>query len=88
MGHKSYTNRQSYFDIAETRKDAGHDLGFDYHKNNALVEKTLSGYLFGVDKRQGMVYEIGNLMVFLIDSVKNIKKTFVYSVSRNSRNIN
>ena len=88
MGHKKYTTRPSYFDVAETRNDENHDLGFDYTKDNALVQKTLSNYFFGEINRERMINQFGTLWAYLIDSVKNIKKTFVYSVSRNSRNIN
>ena len=88
MGKNKYIQRPSYFEAAEVRKDDGHDLGFDYTEKGVVVQNTLSNYFFGDELREGMINQFGILWVYLIDSVKNIKKTFVYSVKRNSRNIN
>lgn len=84
--HNKYVNRKSYFEVAESRRDANHDLGYDYR--DKVMEKSLSGILFNDEKRSSIIMKFNDLMVMMIDSVKNIKKTFVYSVSRNSRNIN
>jgi len=81
-----YANRTSYFEIVENRNNENLQLGYDYRET--LMEKSLSNYFFGDTKRINIIKEFNSLMVYLIDSVKNIKKTFVYSVPRNSRNIN
>jgi hypothetical protein len=81
-----YANRTSYFEIVENRSNENLQLGYDYQET--LMEKSLSNYFFGDTKRINIIKEFNSLMVYLIDSVKNVKKTFVYSVPRNSRNIN
>lgn len=81
-----YITRKSLFEITESRKDANHQLGFDYREE--VMNKSVSNYMFGDPKRDGVIKEINKLIVYLIDNVKNIKKTFMYVVPRNSRNIN
>jgi len=81
-----YANRMSYFEIVENRSNKNLQLGYDYQET--LMEKSLSNYFFGDTKRINIIKEFNSLMVYLIDSVKNVKKTFMYSIPRNSRNIN
>jgi len=83
---KDYANRMSYFEIVENRSNKNLQLGYDYQET--LMEKSLSNYFFGDTKRINIIKEFNSLMVYLIDSVKNVKKTFMYSIPRNSRNIN
>jgi hypothetical protein len=86
MSHNKYAIRDSYFDVAERRRDENHDLGFDYR--NELLKRSTSSLLFNDEKRASILKYFNDLYVYMIDNVKNIKKTFVYSVPRNSRNIN
>ena len=81
-----HLTRESYFEIAESRIKEGQQLGFDYR--GKLYEKSVSQLVLADDKRKSIIQKMDALITHLIDSVKNIKKTYVYSVSRNSRDIN
>jgi len=78
--------RPSYYEAAEKRIAEGQQLGFDYR--GKLYEKSVSSLVLADEKRKSIVSKMDELMVFLVDSVKNIKKTFNYAVQRNSRDIN
>ena len=81
-----HLNRNSYFEVAEHRLDENLQLGFDYR--DKLMERSVSNYFYGDPKREDILKQFNDLYVYLIDSVKNIKKTFMLSVDRNSRNLN
>jgi len=81
-----HLNRKSYFEIPHSRRDEGQQLGFDYREK--LMKQSLSNFMFGDKKRDDMIGQLNDLMVYLIDSVKNIKKTFNFAIKRNSRNLN
>lgn len=81
-----HLNRQSYFEIPHNRRNEGQQLGFDYREK--LMKQSLSNFMFGDKKRDDMIGQLNDLFVYLIDSVKNIKKTFNFAIKRNSRNIN
>lgn len=83
---RKYINRESYFEHAEKLNEYNPELGFDYR--GKLLEKSISSFFFGEEKRTKIIKKFETLLVYLVDSVKNIRKTFVYSVERNSRNIN
>ena len=53
-----------------------------------VLKRTLSPVLYNDEKRVKILQKLDELFVNMIDNVKNIKKTFIYSVERNSRNIN
>ena len=86
MGKYKYLKRESLFFVVEHRNDANLQLGFDYRKE--VMKRTLSPILFRDEKRKAILDVFNDLIVYLIDSVKNIKKTFFYSIERNSRNLN
>jgi len=81
-----HLNRKSYFKIPTSRRDEGRQLGFDYR--DQLMSRSLSSFMFGDKKRDDMIAKLNDLFVYMIDSVKNIKKTFNFAIKRNSRNIN
>ncbi len=85
MERKRYAIRKSYFDAVSRRKNENQDLGYDYRDN--LVQNSISKYIL-TGKNVGIINEINKLYVYLVDSVKNIKKTFHYAIERNSRNLN
>ena len=85
MDRKRYTIRKSYFDAPNHRKDDNQDLGYDYR--NDLLQKSISKYILS-GKNVGIINEFNKLYVYLVDSAKNIKKTFNYAIDRNSRNLN
>ena len=81
-----HLTRPSYFEAAENRINEGQQLGFDYR--DKLYERSVSPLILADKKRNSIVSKMNELMVFLVDSVKNIKKTFNYATPRNSRHIN
>lgn len=83
---RKYLLRQSLFSIVNSRNDKGRQLGYDY--TDTLFEKSVSSYFYGEKKRVAIIKKIETLYVFLIDSVKNIKKTYFIAVNKNSRNLN
>lgn len=86
MGKNTYSTRKSYFDAPNSRKDENQQLGFDYR--DQLMKRSLSNYMFGDEKRDGIIAQFNDLYVYLVDSAKNVKKTFNFAIKRNSRNIN
>lgn len=86
MENRKYLNRESYFEKAERLNEYNEQLGFDYREK--LMKKSISNFFYGEKKRESIIKKMEKLIVYMIDSVKEIKKTFVYSVNRNSRNIN
>jgi len=86
MAHRKYINRKSYFEVAEERIEENHQLGFDYR--DEIMNKTLSPLMFGDPKRDGVLTKFNDLFAYMIDSVKNVKKTFMYQIPRNSRKLN
>ena len=86
MAKDKQLNRLSNFSVSEHRNDKDLNLGYDYRET--LLDKSISSVLYGDDKRNKILKRINDLCVYMVDSVKNIKKTFIYSVPRNSRNIN
>jgi len=85
MADNKYLIRKSYFDIANSRKDNNHQLGYDYRED--LMNNSLSNYMFS-GKNIGIIKQFNDLSVYLIDAAKNVKKTFNFATDRNSRNIN
>jgi len=83
---KTYLVRKSLFRHIQHRNDLGHQLGFDYE--DKLLENSISSYFFGEEKRVSIIKNIEELYVFMVDGVKNIKKTFHIAIEKNSRNIN
>lgn len=83
---KTYLIRKSLYDICKERNDQGLQLGYDYKSN--LFKKSISSFFYGEKKRENILNEMQTLYVFLIDSVKSIKKTFHIAIDKNSRKIN
>jgi hypothetical protein len=81
-----HLTRESYYDIAENRIKDGQQLGFDYR--GKLYEKSVSALVLADDKRKSIIQKMDNMMTYLVESVKNIKKTYNYAIKRTSRDIN
>jgi len=81
-----HLTRESYFDIAENRVKEGQQLGFDYR--GKLYEKSVSSLVMADPKRKSIIQKMDELVTYLVESVKNIKKTYNYAVGRKSRDIN
>lgn len=85
MDRKRYANRPSYFDQVNERRNDNQDLGYDYRES--LLQRSLSKYM-QTGNNKAIIAEMNKLYVFMLDSVKNIKKTFHYAMDRNTRNLN
>lgn len=81
-----HLTRESYYDIAENRGKEGQQLGFDYR--GRLYEKSVSPLIMADTKRKSIVQKMDELVTYLVESVKNIKKTYNYAIGRKSRDIN
>lgn len=83
---KRHASTPSLFKTLEERHDSNSFLGYDYRGN--LYKNTVSSYVFNDDKTAGMINTLEVLMNELLESTKNIKKTFNYTLSRNYTNFN
>lgn len=81
-----HLTRISYVEAAENRSREGQQLGFDYR--GKLYEKSVSPLILADTKRKKIVEKMDELIAYLVDSVKNVKKTYNYAIKRNSRDIN
>jgi len=60
--------------------------GYDYH--GKVLYRTLSNVLFSDEKRTKILLKISELLEYLIDSVKNIKKSYYYVFDKNDIDFN
>lgn len=81
-----YLKRPSLFHIQDQRMDKDIDLGYDWRGN--MYKNYTSSFLFKIEMLQKFIPMLEEMMNFLVDKTKEIKKTFAYAVDKNSRNIN
>lgn len=79
-------NKCSARDIAIHSQDLYTDLGYDYRKN--IFTKTISNIIENNDNNKHILDNIQNMIVFLIDAVKQIKLQYMISLDKNDRNLN
>lgn len=84
--NRVYLKRESLFKVQNERLDKDINLGYDYRNN--LYKNYTSDFLQKIDIIKKSIPFLENMMLFLIDKTKEIKKTFAYAVAKNSRNIN
>ena len=75
--------------IYETSLKFGENLkniGFDYHKKDILLKKTMMPRMFANSNVAGFLTRINNIMVNNIDAVKVIRNFFNYTVPKNDLN--
>lgn len=75
-----YANRESYFDIAEHTRDEIKNYGYDYH--GKLFRKSVSGLYFEDEKKERIFEVFDNLISYVIDQVKMIKKFRNYALEK------
>ena len=68
--------------FGENRKN----LGFDYHREDILLKKTMMPRMFLNQNVAGFLTRINNIMVNNIDAVKVIRNFFNYTVPKNDLN--
>lgn len=62
------------------------DLGFDYRGH--IFEKTISPEILKNSNNKSILGNIENMVLMLIDTVKQIKTFFMISIDKNDRNVN
>jgi len=76
----------SFRDSVRHRNDKLKHRGYDYRGN--IFKNSLSSAFFLEGKRSGILLQMETMLVFLIDQVKHIKKTFHYGYEKNFRDFN
>jgi helix-turn-helix protein len=80
-------NKKSARYYATHSNDIYTDLGYDYH-NGTILSKTLSPVILKNKKNKAMLSNVERIICYLIDSVKQIKAHFMFSVDKKEININ
>lgn len=62
------------------------DLGFDYRNN--IFKKSVSPVIYNNRINEMILKHIGNIIAWMIDTVKQIKLQYMVSLPKNSRNLN
>ncbi len=76
-----HLGRPSYYNWMIHQQDKFKNTGYDYEKN--MVDKILSNYML-VDPRKEYTFKrFADMLVFLINSIGSIKKSYNYTVDRN-----
>lgn len=83
---KLYTIRSSYLSQAKHSNDYFTNLGYDYRGN--LLKNTTSPELWANPVQTPMYGRLEGLIVFILEQVKIIKKTFSIAHSKDNLNIN
>jgi len=81
-----YLVRTSYYDYMIHLQDDLLHTGYDWRAN--LFQKSTSTYLLAEPKRAGIINQFQTMMVYLIDRVSMIKKSFNYTVDKNYKYLN
>lgn len=86
MKRFEYKTRSSYNYNKHHIHDKFLNLGYDY--KGKLYKNTTSTEMWGNPKQSAMVQNIENMVLFLIENVKYIKKCFSVAHDKNTSNIN
>ena len=63
------------------------ELGHNYHDGN-ILSKTLSPVIFKNKKNKAMLEKIEEMICYMIDSVKQIRTHFMFSLDKKDINVN
>lgn len=86
MRSYNYKTRNSYNYNKNHIHDKFLNLGYDY--KGKLFKNTTSTEMWGNPKQSAMIVYIENLILFLIEHTKYIKKSFSIAHDKNTSNIN
>lgn len=78
--------RTSYYHFAEHLQDDIKNYGYDYEKD--LFEKSISSYILGDANRADIVAQFTILFSYIIDKVKDIKRSMNYAMDKNYKKFN
>ena len=79
-------NKRSAHYYASHNNDIYTDLGFDYH--GSILKKTLSPVIFRNIKTRAILEKVEDIVCYLIDSVKQVKLHYMFSLNKKDININ
>lgn len=79
-------NKRTADDIANHAQDVYTDLGYDYR--DTVFKKTLSNSILNNETNKNIIDSIQKMIVYLIDTVKQIKLQYMISLNKNDRNVN
>lgn len=71
-----------------THNKSKNNTGFDYHEEGILMKKVVSNHLLKEPTMFGFLKELSKIFAYLVDSVKNVKRTFIYSVEKDNIDFN
>ena len=83
---KKYQVRQSYTDLAKHNNDNYLNLGYKY-SGNILINGT-SDELWANPQQVSSIKRLEGILVFLVETAKNVKKHFSIAHSKDTTNIN
>jgi hypothetical protein len=78
--------RTSYYEVAEHMQDDIKNYGYDYEKD--LFEKSVSSYILDDTNREQIVSRFTILFSYLINRVKDIKRSMNYAMDKNYKKFN
>jgi hypothetical protein len=79
-------NKKSVHYYASHSNDIYTDLGFNYR--GRILTKTLSPVLLRNDKTRAILSNVEDILCYLIDSVKQIKLHYMFSLDKKDTNVN
>lgn len=82
----SYVEKHPHEYYINHRNDIIGHLGFDYRGN--ILKRSLSSAMFLEKKRKGLLGELEKILVYLVDSIKHIKKSYNWALEKDYRDFN
>ena len=79
-------NKRTADYIANHAQDIYTDLGYDYQET--VFTKTISNLIEENENNKNILKYIQRMIVFLIDTVKQIRLQYMISLDKNDRNVN
>lgn len=86
LGEPDYNYHVTFWESVKHRKDDIKHKGYSFRGN--VLWKSISNIFYKENKRRDILMAIEVCIVFLIDSVKTIKKTYNYALDKNYRDFN
>lgn len=80
-------NKRSAHYYASHSNDIYTDLGYNYH-NGTILTKTLSPVLFNNKKVKVILEKVEEIICYLIDSVKQVRLHYMFSLNKKDINVN
>lgn len=79
-------NEQDFWYNVRNRNNRILNIGFDYR--NQILRRSLSKYIYLERKREMILNKLEVLFTWMVEHIKNIKKTFNYSMDKKYRDFN